>query len=342
MSSKVDGGQVIEAEGGPIHTTVESKWTEERLRGLQPTEHDFQEFKGSGWLAGEIKSPRSDFIVDLSKQIGAFANAAGGRLFVGLDDEGIPDGGVSTSIKNGTREWLEDVIPSSVSPPLAEFNVYEVTSDGLPDSNIDPGHAVYVLEIPTGPDAPYQSQDYRYYLRIAGKSRPMGHRHVLDVLHRSEHPEVQISRIDPFGPPRCSDRGNRGPSARFRFRAHVENRGRILAQHVGAELVLPRWAVTRETRKLMSQPKNTRITQRPGEFVFFYYHPIPLFPTQEVLFCDLFVVVHPTNCEHFLREVPVGWRTYADNAPVREGTFDIGRFSIVQREAGRISRWKAD
>jgi len=341
MTSKPDDGLGAEDEDGPLHTTVETAWTEERLRGLQPTEHDFQEFKGSGFLEADQDSPRPDFIVDLSKQVAAFANAAGGRLFIGLDDEGIPDGGVSTVIKNGTREWLEDVIPGSVSPPLAEFNVYEVTGDRLPDSNIDPGRAVYVLEIPTGPDAPYQSQDYRYYLRIAGKSRPMGHRHVLDVMHRSKHPEVHLSRIDPFGSPKCTDRDHRGPSARFRFRAHIENRGRILAQHVGAELVLPRWAVTRETRKLMSQPNNARITQRPGEIVFFYYHPIPLFPTQEVVFCDLFVVVHPTNCEHFLREVPVGWRTYADDAPVREGRFDIGRFSIVQREAGRISRWKA-
>ena len=80
----------------------------------------------------------------------------------------------------------------------------------------------------------------------------------------------------------------------------------------------------------------------PGEIVFFYYHPIPLFPTQEVLFCDLFVVVHPTNCDHFVKQdVLVGWRTYADDAPVREGTFDIGRYTIVQREAARISRWNA-
>lgn len=309
-----------------------ARWTEERLRALAPDEHDYQEFKGSGFLEDETGTPRSGFSADLSKQLSAFANGAGGRLFIGIDDAGRPDGGVLRRLKGGTREWLEDVIPGSVRPALARFNVFEVRSDGGPASRIGSGRAVYVVDIPTSADAPHQAADYRYYLRIAGKSRPMGHVHVLDVLHRRQHPAVVISRVDPYGQPDAAGEDPRGPRVLVRLRAHVQNRGSVLAKHVGVEFALPRWAVIRDTRRLMSARDQAVVTQHPGEIVFFYYHPIPLFPTQEVFFADLWVAVHRTNLERFRRmEVPVRWRSYADDAPVREGEFELARFATVQR-----------
>src|SRR5687768_13905658 len=156
------------------------QWTEAMLAALEPQEHDFQEFKGSLFLA-DGTTIVSGFIQALSRQLSAFANGAGGRLFLGLDDTGRIDGGIPVDLKGGgTRAWLEDVIPGSVDPPLRRFNVYEV---GAPTglrrrSRIRPNCAVYVIDVPPSEDAPHQAVDHRYYLRIAGKSRPMGHVHV--------------------------------------------------------------------------------------------------------------------------------------------------------------------
>jgi Schlafen, AlbA_2 len=341
-------------------------WTLERLQGLDDQEHDFQEFKSSlyAWDGGRI---RSDFLDNLSKQASAFANGSGGNIFLGIDDHGRCDGGVPRDLKpNGTREWLEDVIPNLLDPPLKRFNVYEVaisssveratarmksgaapappSSDAAPASPAasagEPealtqgrrGRAVYVLEIPTSEDAPHQARDRRYYLRIAGKSRPMSHRHVLDILHRVKHPEVVVDRIDPYGQPELIRSDPRGPLALLCMRATLTNKGRSLAQHVGCEFTLPRFLVTSETRRRTMILSESRLMQRPGEVTFFFYHPIPIFPSQEIQFGEVWIAIHGINLDHFTSgRVRCRWRVFADGAPSRQGHVDLEAFSAVQR-----------
>ncbi|MEM6928821.1 MAG: ATP-binding protein, partial [Myxococcota bacterium] len=64
------------------------RWTESMLDDLEPHEHDFQEFKGHAWMVDHDLSIPESFLLALSKQVSAFANGAGGRLFIGLDDDG--------------------------------------------------------------------------------------------------------------------------------------------------------------------------------------------------------------------------------------------------------------
>ena len=54
----------------------EALWTEDRLRGLDPDEHDFQEFKSSLYVLNHRQEQAGDFLVGISKQVSAFANAA--------------------------------------------------------------------------------------------------------------------------------------------------------------------------------------------------------------------------------------------------------------------------
>ena len=101
-------------------------WTESTLRSISSGEYDFQEFKASAWLHvdGEVGT---SFLANYSKQLSAFANGAGGRLFIGLDDRGVVDGGIPIHLKSGgVRAWLEDVTPGAIDPPLTGFNVFEV------------------------------------------------------------------------------------------------------------------------------------------------------------------------------------------------------------------------
>lgn len=315
-------------------------WTEQRLLALDPHEYDFQEFKSTAYVfdLGQLRL-RSDFLDNLSKQVSAFANAAGGRIFLGLDDDGRIDGGVPRDLRpNGTRAWLEDVIPHVVIPHLSTFNVYEVGPQQTGPSAIRAGHAVYVIDIAASADAPHQARDHRYYLRIAGKSRPMGHHHVLDVLHRTRDPHVQVSRMDPYGEPEFIESDPRGPKAFVHLRTHLMNRGRTLAQHVGCEFVVPRFAVNSECRQRTLAQGETRLMQRPNEVVFYFYHPIPVFPTQEVPFGEVWLAVHGANLQHFEGgKVPIRWRVFADGAPVREGSVDALAFTHVQRAIRQVA-----
>jgi hypothetical protein len=59
-------------------------------------------------------------------------------------------------------------------------------------SGIAADKAIFVIEIPDSESAPHQATDRKYYARIAGKSKPIGHRMVLDILGRIKHPKIEV------------------------------------------------------------------------------------------------------------------------------------------------------
>lgn len=320
---------------------ADDEWTEDRLAALVPYETDAQEFKSSPYVCDAAGTIRADFLDNLSKQVSAFANGGGGRLFLGLRDDGTIDGGLPRDLRpNGTREWLEDVIPVLVDPPLKTFNVYEVRAHSM-SSPIAAGRAVYVLHLPDSEDAPHQARDRRYYLRIAGKSRPMSHRHVLDVMQRRRDPEVTVARVDPYGEPEVLP-DPRGPCALLRLRASLKNRGRALAHHVGCEFSLPRFAVNSECRRRTLASEEGTLLQSPGEVTFFFYHPTPIFPAQEIPFGTVWLAIHDTNIHHYAQgRVVFRWKVYADEARHQEGQVDVSTYTSIQR-ALRLIRANSD
>ncbi len=301
--------------------------TEADLRGIDPHEHDFQEFKGSAWMVNPAGLIRGDFSIHLSKQVAAFANGAGGRLYVGLNDEGGIDGGVPFDVKGGgLRAWLEDVVPTSVEPSLPRCNVFEVRrSDG--ESEIGVGRAVYVIELPSSTEAPHQAKDHRYYLRIAGKSRPMGHVHVQDVLRRNRHPRVALSRLDPYGEPEAQEDG----SVMLQFRVLLANVGRTMAKHVGVEIMVPRPLCGPSVRERMRVQGETHYTQSPGELTYFRFHPVPIFPGQEVYAVTVWICVTVRNQGLVRSGAQISWRVYADDAAPVEGARALSQFQVVDR-----------
>ena len=318
-----------------------TSWTEAKLLQLERDEHDFQEFKGSAFLA-EDREISSEFVFALSKQVSAFSNGAGGRLFIGINDLGVIDGGVPVDLKGGgTRAWLEDIIPGLVTPNLTRFNVYEVPASGL-DSAILPEHAVYIVDIRESPEAPHQARDMRYYLRIAGKSRPMGHVHIQDVLRRTRNPRMALSNLRPFGEPELDTDDPRGHRVFVAFRTHFVNQSRTLAQHVGVEVVLPRSLVGKEVRRRILDPGDIHYTQRPGEVAFFRKHDNPVFPGQELFFLMFWVGIHRANLGFVKRHAEIGWRVWADDSEVVEGSVRLSEFSAIRRATHMIEGGELD
>ncbi len=315
-------------------------WTEEMLDDLDPDEHDSQEFKSSPFLVGDDGEISTGFTFRLSKQVSAFANGNGGRLFLGIDDAGRIDGGIPRDLKGGgVRAWLEDVVRGCVDPPLRDFDVYEVPwpGPGVP-SSIHPGCAVYIVEIRPSHDAPHQAEDYRYYLRIAGKSQPMGHLHVEDVSRRTRTPRLRVIRLAPYGEPEHILDDPRGPKVHLQFQLFVVNEGRVMAQHCGGEIVLPRPLVNRTLRRRM-RDDGADLMQSPGELRAFRYHPRPVFPGQELPLTSCWVGLHANNQE-FVRSggASIGWRLYADDSVAVLGSRSVVGFGVVQDAL----RWLAE
>jgi len=120
---------------------------------------------------------------EISKDVSAFANSAGGFLVYGmLEDKHVPisiDLGVDRNVI--TKEWLESVIKSRISPIIEDFTVKQIA---LPSKG--PNQVAYVAEIVQATSrAPHQAYDHRYYKRYNYESAPMEDYEVRDLMRRS-------------------------------------------------------------------------------------------------------------------------------------------------------------
>jgi len=251
------------------HMRLARDWDEEYILNLPLGEFDWFEAKGRKALDLTIPGVKEDAVREnLARAVSAFANSGGGTLIFGLGNPSsaigrwvVDDGGVTTIIKGKTetREWLESIIPTLVEFPLNSFNVYAILP-GDTTSQIQPGRALYVVDIPDSPAAPHQSAiDNRYYARVAGRSRPIGHRFVVDIMSRRQHPKIElefeiktrtvettgriIGGIEITPSPALANFGVEKPQKKitreYTLSVFARNVGKIYAQYVNCFIHLP-------------------------------------------------------------------------------------------------------
>lgn len=228
-----------------------AEWDESYIIGLPKGEFDWIEFKGRRGLDFSLpKIDENKVLSDLSVEISAFANSGGGTLVYGFTDPKdlsarmIDDGGVPINLKGrNTKEWLEDVIPNLVDHPIRQFNVYALTKSAQ-NPSVHSGRCVILIEIKDSDDAPHQARDNKYYARVGGKSRPVGHRFITDIFNRRRHPMFQVdfkfeSQTGDFADTTVSGRLEelKRPVC---LKAVVRNTGRVLAKYVECFFYLPK------------------------------------------------------------------------------------------------------
>jgi hypothetical protein len=124
---------------------------------------------------------------EISKDVSAFANSAGGIIIYGM----IENGFVPTKIDIGfdrkeySKEWLEQIITSRIQRQIDGVVVHEVE---LPISS--PGRVAYVVAIPQSFRAPHQASDKRFYKRYNFKSASMEEYEIRDVSRRLDRPDL--------------------------------------------------------------------------------------------------------------------------------------------------------
>lgn len=236
-------------------------WDEEYLLNLPVGEFDWLEIKGRRGLDLTLNNVNErDVRQNLSKAISAFANSGGGILVLGLSDPQrswqVDDGGIDLAVKgSSTREWLEDIIPTLVDLPLSSFNVYMVDDSTINNSQIASDRGVFIIEIFDSKQAPHQANDNKYYARVGGKSRPIGHRLVADIFGRRQYPKIQlefsievstyiernsfvgISSSPLFGQAKNQDAQTK---PKFELVVRARNVGRVFAKYVNSFVYLPK------------------------------------------------------------------------------------------------------
>lgn len=127
---------------------------------------------------------------EITKDVSALANSAGGLLVYGIrefsepDKRHLPEKITPVNRAEFPREWLEQVI-NSIRPRIDGILIHSV---GLDSGEND---VVYVVEIPQSHTA-HQAGNQRYYKRFNFQSVPMEDYEIRDVMFREQMPDVVI------------------------------------------------------------------------------------------------------------------------------------------------------
>jgi hypothetical protein len=143
------------------------------------------DFKASPSLQNDDK--KKD---EISKDVSAFANSAGGTLLYGMLEDrsthvamGLDTGSDPTVI---TKEWLEQIINSRIQRRIDGIRINQIP---LTKS---PGRVAYAVYVPASTRAPHQASDKKFYKRFNFHSVPMEEYEIRDVARRGEVPDLRI------------------------------------------------------------------------------------------------------------------------------------------------------
>ncbi len=201
-----------------------SNWTKERLVSFITTcteESLSLEYKSGEALAdGEKQKP------EITKDVSAFANAAGGVLIYGISEfpkkRHFPERLSPIRRSDTSKEWLEQVI-QTIQPRIDGVIIHPVVIDEKEDT------VCYVVEVPQSHTA-HQARDRVYYKRHNFNALPMEDYEVRDIMNRKTHPKIRASLLITF---------SGSPIFNGFVKVKIENLGRKLIHYVMAEIELP-------------------------------------------------------------------------------------------------------
>jgi hypothetical protein len=163
------------------------EWDEGSIRELiasQVQESLTLDYKASDALAKTDPKKR-----EISKDVSAFANSAGGTIVYGvLEDKHVPTkidaGCLPTDI---SKEWLEHVIQGNIQRRIDGVRINPILLTG-PAA----GRVLYVVSIPQSMRAPHMAADHRFYKRFNFESVQMEEYEVRDAGRRNESPDLTL------------------------------------------------------------------------------------------------------------------------------------------------------
>ncbi|MBC1268006.1 ATP-binding protein, partial [Trichormus variabilis FSR] len=126
---------------------------------------------------------------EISKDVSAFANSAGGVIIYGvIEEHHLPikiDVGYDPA--DITKEWLEQVINSKIQRRIDGIRIKQIE---LKQNN--PGRVIYVVNIPQSKRAPHMADNHIFYKRFNYQSVPMEEYEVRDTANRADAPDLAL------------------------------------------------------------------------------------------------------------------------------------------------------
>jgi hypothetical protein len=290
---------------------------------------------------------------EITKDVSAFANSAGGRIIYGIkeyDDPNrrhLPERLDPVNGREFTKEWLEQVI-AGIRPRITNIVITPVRLDS---GELD---VAYVVDVPQATTA-HQAADFRYYRRYNFESVPLHDHEIRDINSRSEHPLLEVGfrivletvevRSNPLGP------SYRNRTARYescRLLIAVHNAGTRLARYVSGFIYVPlelireadlphrddqdeidgvavgKFTIDNTTRDVVGTDKNPLgPTPIYGPSWYSPIHPGTARRVDQIIL-DPEAVTHRS-------ELSLSWSVFADSAPERKGSQRVVTIAVDDR-----------
>lgn len=198
------------------------------LISIGAEESTYLEFKASGSLATSDGKKN-----EIAKDISAFANSDGGILIYGIEEANHIAASFSFIDGNTfTKEWLENIIQSRITPRLSQFRIIPVRIDN------DFQKTVYVVKIQRSDISPHMTADKRFFKRYNFRSAQMEEYEIRDLYNRKNKTSLEIEDI------LISDRGasrsaQRLTEARYQIAFQVRNAGGMIEDKCKLEVIIP-------------------------------------------------------------------------------------------------------
>lgn len=246
------------------------------LIDIQAEENTYYEFKDARAIDDRQKA-------EIAKDVSAFANADGGVIIYGLNEDRNTHKAVGLSFvgtSKYSKEWLENVIHSNIHRKIDDLRIHKI--DNPQNSN----ESIYVVKIPRSPNAPHMSLDNKFYKRANFKVIAMEEYEVRDSYFRTQHSVLEIydwyiERVEV---------GNISPYARYVFRAFVRNIGKTVENQFKLNVNFSGGDI--DLLEFDGLTPNIKAIGTSGGYRFALLSNMPIYP-EEIIELDRFAIIVP-------------------------------------------------
>ena len=261
---------------------------------------------------------------EITKDVSAMANSAGGILIYGIseysqiDKRHLPEKITPVNRTEFPREWVEQII-QAIRPRIDGISIYSVNL-GSGESDV-----VYVIEIPQSHTA-HQASDNRYYKRFNFQSVPMEDYEVRDVMFREKTPDIAVKFLLEI------------KENEQNLIVRARNNGSAFAQYVACFLDVPVKILKTVENKMNVKDGGKmyrhRLTNLNQEFADEQFRSN--FPLLRSMTMNWKISLNENFDEFKIADLSIKWKIYADNALPKEGKVLIGEIEIVDLRRNRL------
>jgi hypothetical protein len=255
---------------------------------------------------------------ELSRDISAFANSAGGLIILGISEEESGSGdslrkfpkSITWGSESLSKERLEDNIVGKIQPRIDDVTIVPVRKRN------GSSEVIFLIDIPQSSNPPHMAGDNRYYKRLNFRRVPMEHYEVADLFGKRRNPMLtMLSEV-------FSIEIEKGV---FWLRFYVKNIGKASAKNIMfvADFSNADITETREFQRLDELHGGIPSVQFGGPLTVF--HPSPVFQTR---IGEVSILIKDKN-----KPVSVKYSLAAEDTPRITGEFllDVNLLKAVEQ-----------